>query len=84
MDKSWMHCSKMAKEHEDGVEIFMRFAIANAEGSSVIRCPCTKCMNLSFVHIRLFTNICIFMILMFLTQPGVGMGKMSMTHHFLM
>ena len=48
MDKSWMHCSKMAKEYEDGVEKFMRFAIANAEGSSVIRCMCTKCMNLSF------------------------------------
>ncbi|ESR45947.1 hypothetical protein CICLE_v10003481mg [Citrus x clementina] len=52
MDKSWMHCrihcSKMPKEYEDGVENFMRFAIANAEGSSVIRCPCTKCMNLFF------------------------------------
>ena len=26
----------------------MRFVIANAEGSSVIICPCKKCMNLSF------------------------------------
>ena len=48
MDKSWMHCSKMAKEYEDRVETFMTFAITNAEGSSIIRCLCTKCMNLSF------------------------------------
>ena len=43
-----MNCSKMAKEYEDRVEKFMKFAIANVEGSSVVRCPCTKCMNLYF------------------------------------
>ena len=50
MDKSWMNYSKMAKKFKDGVENFMKFAIAiaNAEGNSVIRCRSTKCMNLSF------------------------------------
>ena len=43
-----MHCSKMSKEYEDWVEKFMKFAILNAEASSVIRCPCIKCMSLSF------------------------------------
>lgn len=40
-----MNCSKMAKEYE---EDFMKFAIDNADGNSVIKCLCTKCMNLSF------------------------------------
>ena len=43
-----MHCSKMAKEYKYEVENFIRFIITNAEGSSVIRFSCTKCMNLSF------------------------------------
>ena len=30
-----------------------------------------------FVHIRLFANICIFMVLMFLTQPGVNASVRS-------
>ena len=47
MDKSWVHCSKMSSEYEDGVEEFMKFAVGNSEGSSVIKCPCTKYMNLS-------------------------------------
>lgn len=43
-----MNCSTMAKEYEDGVEESMKFATDNAEGSSVIKCLSTKCMNLSF------------------------------------
>ncbi|ESR54513.1 hypothetical protein CICLE_v10023984mg [Citrus x clementina] len=43
-----MNYSKTTKKFEDGVEKFMKFAIANTKGSSVIRCLSTKCMNLSF------------------------------------
>ncbi|KAH9779331.1 TTF-type domain-containing protein [Citrus sinensis] len=48
MDKSWVHCTKLSSEYEDVIEEFMKFAIGNSEGSSVIKCSCTKCMNLSF------------------------------------
>ena len=48
MDKSWVYCSKISSEYEYGVEEFMMFATGNSEGNSVIKCLCTKCMNLSF------------------------------------
>ena len=31
MDKSWVHCTKLSSEYEDGIEEFMKFAIGNSE-----------------------------------------------------
>ena len=38
----------MSSKYEDRVEEFMKFVVGNSEGSSIIKCLCTKCMNLSF------------------------------------
>ncbi|XP_024043026.1 uncharacterized protein LOC112099786 [Citrus clementina] len=48
MDKSWIQCNRLSTEYEEGVQKFINFAIKNARGSSVIRCPCVDCGNLSF------------------------------------
>ncbi|CAK8566392.1 unnamed protein product [Lathyrus sativus] len=43
MDRKWMFASRASKEYEDGVQEFVRFAIAHAEDTSKIICPCLKC-----------------------------------------
>ena len=48
-----MNCSKIAKKYKHWVEKFMKFVIVDAEDSSVIKCSCTKCMNLSFRTLKL-------------------------------
>ncbi|XP_052291944.1 uncharacterized protein LOC127900769 [Citrus sinensis] len=48
MDKSWIQYNRLSTEYEEGVQKFINFAIKNAGGSSVIRCPCVDCGNLSF------------------------------------
>ncbi|KAL0559358.1 hypothetical protein IC582_003967 [Cucumis melo] len=44
MDKSWMHKSRLSKEYELGVEIFIKFGFSNTS-ISYICCPCLKCGN---------------------------------------
>ena len=48
MDKSWIQCNRLSTEYEESVKKFINFAIKNARDSSVIRCPCLDCGNLSF------------------------------------
>lgn len=52
MDRSWIRCSKMSREYKAGLEEFMKCADDNIEGNSVIKCPFTKCMNLSSKVVR--------------------------------
>ncbi|CAK8541771.1 unnamed protein product [Lathyrus sativus] len=42
MDRKWMFSNRASKEYEDGVQEFVRFAIAHAEDTSKIICPCLK------------------------------------------
>ncbi|XP_058732771.1 uncharacterized protein LOC131604344 [Vicia villosa] len=43
MDRKWMFANRASKEYEDGVQEFVRFAIAHAEDTSKIICPCLEC-----------------------------------------
>ena len=35
--------SRLSNEYEDGVELFLKFAIDNGIDLNMILCPCTKC-----------------------------------------
>ena len=75
MDKSWMGVDRTTSLYAKGVESFMKFAIENANDTSLIRCPCTKCGNMrllepKLIKCHLFTNG------IFLnTQLGFGMVR---------
>lgn len=45
MDKSWMGKSRLSKEYDLGVEMFIKFGERHANGSTLISCPCLKCGN---------------------------------------
>ena len=45
MDKSWMKESRSSKKYEDGVDLFLKFAIDNGVDPNMISYPC-KCVNL--------------------------------------
>lgn len=46
VDKSWMGKSRLSKEYDLGVEMFIKFGERHANGSTSIRCPCNRCKNL--------------------------------------
>ena len=49
MDKSWIFCNRLSMEYENGVEVFIKFALENGEkGCTIIKCPCKKYQNLVF------------------------------------
>ncbi|CAL8163317.1 unnamed protein product [Prunus armeniaca] len=52
MEKSWMLADRRSKEYEEGVEEFLRIALANAIDHGCIRCPCQKCGNTRNFTIR--------------------------------
>ncbi|CAL2266214.1 unnamed protein product [Prunus armeniaca] len=52
MEKSWMLADRRSKEYEEGVEEFLRIALANAIDHGRIRCPCQKCGNTRNFTIR--------------------------------
>ncbi|KAL5569085.1 hypothetical protein UlMin_025660 [Ulmus minor] len=61
MDKSWMGVDRTSSKHDRGVESFLNFAIKNASGTILLRCPCTKCGNMrmldpKLIKCHLFTN----------------------------
>ena len=37
--------SRLSKEYEDGVDLFLKFAIDNGVDPNMISCRCTKCGN---------------------------------------
>ena len=43
MDKSWIDKDRRSAEYISGIEKFLDFAFANAEGSNMIVCPCNRC-----------------------------------------
>ena len=45
MDKSWMKESRLLKEYEDVVDLFLKFAIDNGVDPNMISCPYIKCGN---------------------------------------
>ena len=44
-DKSWIKESRLLKEYEDGVHLFLKFVIDNVVDPNMISCPYTKCGN---------------------------------------
>ncbi|KAJ4718934.1 Transposon protein, putative, CACTA, En/Spm sub-class [Melia azedarach] len=49
MNKSWISCDRRSMEYDDGVTKFIEFAVKLSENSALLRCPCSKCRNLSFL-----------------------------------
>ena len=45
MDKSWIKESRLLKEYEDGVGLFLKFLTDNGVDPNMISCPYTKCGN---------------------------------------
>ena len=45
MDRSWMMDSRMSRDYELGVEVFIQFQFRNDKRSSTIRCLYFKCGN---------------------------------------
>ncbi|XP_057443610.1 uncharacterized protein LOC130735722 [Lotus japonicus] len=43
MDREWMSASRLSQEYEDGVKMFIRFAVEHEEDPTKIVCPCLKC-----------------------------------------
>ena len=43
MDKSWIDKNRRYIEYINGIEMFLDFAFANAEGSNMIICACNWC-----------------------------------------
>ena len=43
MDKSWIDKDRRSIEYMSGIEKFLDFAFANAEGSDMIVCLCNRC-----------------------------------------
>ena len=74
----------MSGEYEDGVEEFMKFAVGNSEGSSVIKRLCTKCMNISFRTHKVVREHLYFYGFDVSYTTWSWHGKISITHHFLM
>ncbi|XP_008233167.1 PREDICTED: uncharacterized protein LOC103332221 [Prunus mume] len=52
METSWMLADRRSKEYEEGVEEFLRMALANAIDHGRILCPCQKCGNTRNFTIR--------------------------------
>ena len=52
MNKSWIKKSRLSKEYEDRVDLFLTFAIDNRVDPNMISCPCIKCVN--FLKIKNF------------------------------
>ena len=40
-----MNKSRLSKEYENRVELFLKFSIDNDVDPNMISCPCTKCGN---------------------------------------
>ncbi|XP_077233801.1 uncharacterized protein LOC143876070 isoform X2 [Tasmannia lanceolata] len=45
MDKSWMEVRRIAPAYTDGVNQFLKFALANTHFGNKIKCPCVICVN---------------------------------------
>ena len=75
MDQSWMFKDKRLKEHEEGVEYFINFALEHCLNQSVIRYPCMRYGNLNIIHLTRFRNICISVVLTKVIVHGIGMEK---------
>ena len=56
MDQSWMFKDRRLREHEEGVENFINFALEHCLNQSVIRCPCMRYGNLNIIHLTRFGN----------------------------
>lgn len=41
-----MFANRLSREYEDEVDSFIEFALQNARDSSLMHCPCAKCVNL--------------------------------------
>ncbi|XP_042982725.1 uncharacterized protein LOC122311983 [Carya illinoinensis] len=54
MDKSWMHLTDRfrSREYGKGVRQFLTMARAHALGNNSVKCPCRRCRNNLFLHIR--------------------------------
>ena len=56
-----MGVDRTSSKYDRGVESFLNFTIKNASGTSLLRCPCTKCGNMrmldpKLIMCHLFTN----------------------------
>ncbi|XP_077239829.1 uncharacterized protein LOC143880743 [Tasmannia lanceolata] len=51
MDKSWMEVLRIAPAYTDGVNQFLKFALANTHFGNKIKCPCVICVNRTLLDV---------------------------------
>ena len=50
MDRDWVNADRLSEQYKKGVEEFCVHAIKNAKNSTLIKCPCRKCLNVKEVR----------------------------------